>query len=64
MADPLLFQAPDFQQIRASQLVAGSPAFDELHQTIANLQAQVADLQAQVTDLTARVAALESAAAP
>jgi hypothetical protein len=57
MADPLLFQAPDFQQIPASQLVAGSPAFDELHQTIA-------DLQAQVADLTTRVAALESAAAP
>ena len=57
MADTLLFQAPDFQQVLASTLVAASPSFEALQQTIA-------DMQAQIADLTARVAALEAAAAP
>lgn len=68
MPDPMLFVAPDFQQIPASQLVSTSPAYEELHQAlhtledaIAALQASTTALQAQVADLETRVATLEGA---
>lgn len=62
MADPMLFVAPDFQQIAASQLVLTSPAYEELHQALHTLEDSIAALQAQVADLESRVSILEGAA--
>lgn len=62
MADPMLFVAPDFQQIAASQLVSTSPAYEELHQALHTLEDAITALQGQVADLESRVSTLEGAA--
>jgi chaperonin cofactor prefoldin len=60
MSDPVIFTAPDFQQVSIDTLINNSPALADLREQLTALAASVTTMQGQITDLTTRVEALEA----